>query len=46
MNLSLRLLFFILAIICFVFAAAGVEPGRPRLVPLGLAFLTLGMIVG
>jgi hypothetical protein len=43
--MSLHLLFIILALLCFCFAAVGVSSPRISLTPLGLAFLTLAIMV-
>lgn len=46
MNLGLRGILLIVAIICFVLAAIGVGVGDISLVPLGLAFLAAAFLVG
>jgi hypothetical protein len=46
MNLGLRSILLIVAIICFVLAAIGVGLGDVSLVPLGLAFFAAAFLVG
>jgi hypothetical protein len=46
MNIGLRSLLLIVAIVCFVLAAIGVSLGDIGLVPLGLAFLAGAALVG
>ena len=46
MNLGLRSIFLIVAIICFVLAVVGVALGAIDLVPLGLAFFAAAFLVG
>ena len=46
MNLGLRSILLIVAIICFVLAAIGVAVGDIGLVPLGLAFFAAAFLVG
>jgi len=46
MNLGLRAILLIVAIVCFVLAAIGVGLGDIGLVPLGLAFLAGAFLVG
>ena len=46
MNLGLRSILLIVAIICFVLAAVGFAFGDIGLVPLGLAFFTAAFLVG
>lgn len=45
MNLGLRSILLIVAIICFVLAAIGTAVGTIGLVPLGLAFLAGAFLV-
>ena len=45
MEVTLDLVLYILAFVCFVAAAIGVNAGRVSLVPLGLAFWVLATIV-
>jgi hypothetical protein len=46
MNLGLRSILLILAVICFVLAAIGVNLGDINLVPLGLAFFAGAFLLG
>lgn len=46
MNLGVRSILLIVAIICFVLAALGVGLGAIGLVPLGLAFFAGAFLVG
>ena len=46
MNLGVRSILLIVAIICFVLAAIGVGLGDVSLVPLGLAFFAASFLVG
>ena len=46
MNLGLRSILLIVAIVCFVLAAVGVGVGDISLVPLGLAFFAGAFLVG
>jgi hypothetical protein len=46
MNLGLRSILLIVAIVCFVLAAIGVAVGDVNLVPLGLAFFAGAFLVG
>lgn len=46
MNLGLRSILLIVAIICFVLAAIGTSLGTIGLVPLGLAFLAGAFLLG
>lgn len=46
MNLGLRSILLIVAIVCFVLAAIGVGLGAIGLVPLGLAFFAGAFLVG
>lgn len=46
MNLGLRSILLIVAIICFVLAIVGVALGDVELVPLGLAFFAAAFLVG
>lgn len=46
MNLGLRSILLIVAIICFVLAAIGVGVGAVGLLPLGLAFFAGAFLVG
>lgn len=46
MDLGLRSILLIVAIICFVLAAIGVAIGEIGLLPLGLAFLAAAFLVG
>lgn len=46
MNLGVRSILLIVAIICFVLAALGTELGSIGLVPLGLAFFAGAFVVG
>jgi len=46
MNLGLRSILLIVAIVCFVLAAIGVGIGAVDLVPLGLAFFAAAFLVG
>ena len=46
MNLGLRSILLIVAIICFVLAAFGVRLGDVGLTPLGLAFFAGAFLVG
>lgn len=43
--MSLDLILLVVAAVCFLLAAFGVEPGKPSLVPLGLFFWVLTGIV-
>jgi hypothetical protein len=43
--MSLHLLFAILALVCFILAAANVSSPRIGLTPLGLAFLTVALVL-
>ena len=46
MNLGVRSILLIVAIICFVLAAVGVGLGEIGLTPLGLAFFAAAFLVG
>jgi hypothetical protein len=46
MNLGIRSLLLILAIVCFVLAAVGIGVGALSLTPLGLALLAAAFLVG
>lgn len=46
MDLGVRSILLIVAIICFVLAAVGVSLGAIGLVPLGLAFLAAAFLFG
>jgi hypothetical protein len=46
MNLGLRSILLIVAIISFVLAAVGVDVGTIGLVPLGLAFFAAAFLLG
>ena len=46
MNLGLRSILLIVAIVCFVLAAIGIGLGDIGLVPLGLAFFAAAFLVG
>jgi hypothetical protein len=46
MNLSLRSILLLVAVVIFVLAAFGVSLGTVSLVPLGLAFLAAAFLVG
>ena len=46
MNLGVRSILLIVAVICFVLAALGVGLGAIGLVPLGLAFFAGAFLVG
>ena len=46
MNLGLRSILLIIAVICFVLAAIGTNIGTVALVPLGLAFFAGAFLVG
>ncbi|MDQ3691549.1 MAG: hypothetical protein M3406_16260 [Chloroflexota bacterium] len=46
MNLGVRSILLIVAVICFVLAAVGVGLGEISLVPLGLAFFAAAFLVG
>ena len=46
MNLGVRSILLIVAIVCFVLAALGVGLGNFGLVPLGLAFFAAAFLVG
>ena len=46
MNMGLRSILLIVAIVCFVLAAIGTSLGSIGLVPLGLAFLAGAFLVG
>jgi len=45
-NLGLRSILLIVAIVCFVLAAIGIGLGDIGLVPLGLAFFAAAFLVG
>lgn len=46
MNLGLRSILLIVAVVCFVLAAVGVGVGDISLLPLGLAFFAAAFLVG
>ena len=46
MNLGVRSILLIVAIVCFVLAAVGVALGDISLIPLGLAFFAAAFLVG
>jgi hypothetical protein len=46
MNLGVRSILLIVAIVCFVLAAIGVAVGDVSLIPLGLAFFAAAFLVG
>jgi hypothetical protein len=46
MNLGIRSLLLIVAIVCFVLATVGVGLGDLSLIPLGLAFFAAAFLVG
>lgn len=46
MNLGLRSILLIVAVICFVLATIGTDIGTVSLVPLGLAFFAAAFLVG
>ena len=46
MNLGIRSLLLIVAIVCFVLTAVGVGVGALSLTPLGLAFFAAAFLVG
>jgi hypothetical protein len=46
MNLGLRSILLIVAVVCFVLAAVGVAVGDLSLMPLGLAFFAAAFLVG
>jgi hypothetical protein len=46
MNLGLRSILLIAAIVCFVLAVVGVALGGLSLIPLGLAFFAAAFLVG
>lgn len=46
MNLGLRSILLIVAIVCFVLATVGVAVGDVSLIPLGLAFFAAAFLIG
>ena len=46
MNLGLRSILLLVAVVCFVLAAIGIGFGEISLVPLGLAFFAAAFLLG